>query len=379
MKTKVAIISTTEYPKLSDAIGACLNLLGTEKILTAKKILLKPNCLNDRKNAATDIEILRHTINQIQLLKKDQTYKIFIGDSPGLMSKKARVIFKNLGFMDVIEETGIEYTEFDGGRPPKTIQIPNGIRLQETKIAPIIDEVDLIVNLPRLKTHVLTMYTGAVKNYWGIQPGGIKPRNHLKGKSTEKFSQVITDLYSYLSTKSQLIIMGGEGMEGTGGPSSGSMCPLNLVIAGLDPVAVDTVAISIVGHDPLKEVPHIRMCVEQGLGVGKLEEIEIVGLPLSEIQLDKPFRFPGKGMAWAGSLFAPIIYRYTKKIPRLRKAKCIQCGNCAKICPGEAITLTPYPKFNRKRCINCLCCVETCPEDALKVTTAGLAGVFGFH
>ena len=168
-----------------------------------------------------------------------------------------------------------------------------------------------------------------------------------------------------------------EAMEGNRGPSSGPLRTLNLIIGGYDPVAVDAVAISIAGHDPLKEVPHIRMCTERELGVGNIEEIEILGTPLAEVKMSKPLRFPGKTLAWAGGLFGPIIYRFTKKIPRLRKKKCIKCGNCAKICPGEAITLTPYPKFNRKKCINCLCCVETCPEDALRIVAAGLGGLLG--
>jgi uncharacterized protein (DUF362 family)/Pyruvate/2-oxoacid:ferredoxin oxidoreductase delta subunit len=378
MQPKVAIVSTSESPTLFDAIKECLTLLGTEKILHAKKILLKPNCLNDRGNAATDPEVLRSTIQVIQALKEGQAYQLLIGDSPGLMAKKSRAIFKNLGFMDIIEETGIEYTEFDGGRPPQTIQIPDGVRLTETKIAPSFAEADLIVNLPRLKTHILTMYTGAVKNYWGIQPGGMKPRNHLKGKTTEKFSQVIADLYRYVRTRPQITIMGGAGMEG-GGPSSGSMRPLNFIIGGFDPVAVDAVAITIVGHDPFQDVPHIRICADQNLGTADLGEIEVVGKSIDDVKLEKPFRFPGRGIAWAGGVFASVVYRYTKKIPSLRKKLCIKCGNCAQICPGEAITLTPYPKFNRKKCINCLCCVETCPEDALKVTNAGLFGVLGLQ
>ncbi|MHA1650550.1 MAG: DUF362 domain-containing protein [Candidatus Helarchaeota archaeon] len=378
-RTKVAIIRTTDYSSLFEAIRHCIQLTGAQLIRDAKTIFLKPNCLQDSVKAATTSEVIRNTIKVIQSIKEGQDYQLYIGDSPGLLAKPARLIFKNLGIMDIIEETRIEYIEFDGGAPPLDIQIPDGVRLKETKIVKIIQDVDLIVNLPRLKTHILTIYTGAVKNYWGIQPGGIKPKNHLKGRSTETFSQVLADLYSVIADRPQLCIMDAiDAMEGNG-PSSGPLRNLNLIIGGLDPVAVDAVAITIVGHDPLQEVPHIRICNERGLGIGNLADIEIVGTPLSEVKLTHPLRFPGRGLAWAGSLFAPIIYRYTKKIPRLRRIKCIKCGNCEKVCPNGAITLTPYPRFNRKKCISCLCCAETCPEDAIRVVSAGIRGVLGFQ
>ena len=121
------------------------------------------------------------------------------------------------------------------------------------------------------------------------------------------------------------------------------------------------------------------MCAERNLGIGNLDEIAIVGTPLSEVRVTKPFRFPNRSIAWASGLFGPLAYRFTKKVPSLRRSKCTRCGNCAKICPGGAIQLTPYPHFNRKKCIQCLCCVECCPSEALKVGIAGVMGLLGFQ
>lgn len=377
MSTMVSIVQTTKYSNLFDAVQNCLNLIGIEQIRNAQSILLKPNCLVDKKIAATSPELIRSTIEVIKQIKQGQDYQIYIGDSPGLLAKKSRTIFQNLGIMDVIEATGINYVEFDGSEPPIKVEIPEGTRLKETLIAKIVDDVDLIINLPKLKTHILSIYTGAIKNLWGVQPGGTKPRNHLKGTSTETFSEVLADLYSHFAHKPQLVIMDAlEAMAGNG-PSSGPMVPLNLILGGYDPLAVDVVAVSIVGHNAMKEVPHLRICTERGLGNGNLDEITIVGKPISEVQVTKPFRFPSKQVAWASGLFGPLAYRFTRKIPKLRRRRCIQCKNCAQICPREAITLDPYPLFNRKKCIQCLCCVESCPKDALYIGIAGLGGLLG--
>jgi uncharacterized protein (DUF362 family)/Pyruvate/2-oxoacid:ferredoxin oxidoreductase delta subunit len=380
MNATVSIVRTTDSPHLREAVQNCLNLIGTDQIKNAKSILLKPNCLVDKKIAASSPELIRSIIEVIQDIKKGQDFKLYIGDSPGLLTKKSQPIFRNLGIMDVIQATGgVTFVEFDGSEPPIQVQIPEGVRLKETLIAKIVEDVDLIVNIPKLKTHILSIYTGAIKNYWGTQPGGTKPRNHLKGTSTETFSEVLTDLYSHFAKRRNLVIMEAmEGMEGTG-PSSGHMRPLNVLLGGYDPVAVDAVSVAIVGHDAMKEVPHLRMCTERNLGIGKLDEIAIVGTPLSEVQVAKPFRFPSKTVAWASGLFGPLAYRFTKKVPTLRRSKCTRCGNCAKICPGGAIQLTPYPHFNRRKCVQCLCCVECCPSEALRVGIAGVMGLLGFQ
>jgi len=379
MNATVSIVRTTEFSNLREAVQSCLSLIGTERIKNAKSILLKPNCLLDKKIAASSPELIRSIIEVVQHLKKGQDFKMFIGDSPGLLAKKSRAIFQNLGIMDVIQATGVTYVEFDGSEPPVQVQIPGGVRLKETLIAKIVEDVDLIINIPKLKTHILSIYTGAIKNYWGTQPGGTKPRNHLKGTSTETFSEVLADLYSHFAKKQNLVIMEAlEGMEGNG-PSSGKMRPINVILGGYDPVAVDAVSVAVVGHDSMQEVPHLRICTERNLGIGKLDEIAIVGTPLSEVQLTKPFRFPNKQIAWASGLFGPLAYRFTKKIPSLRRSKCTRCGNCAKICPGGAIQLTPYPHFNRKKCIQCLCCIESCPSEALQVGMAGVMGLLGLQ
>ena len=67
-----------------------------------------------------------------------------------------------------------------------------------------------------------------------------------------------------------------------------------------------------------------------------------------------------------------------KKIPKLIKAKCVQCGECAQNCASEAIEFetNSYPIFLRKKCISCFCCAELCSENAIKPKSRGIAGLF---
>jgi len=73
-----------------------------------------------------------------------------------------------------------------------------------------------------------------------------------------------------------------------------------------------------------------------------------------------------------------IAYKIIKKMPNLIKKNCAQCGQCAEICPAEAIEFIEgnYPIFSKKKCISCLCCSELCPENAIKAKGRGIAGLF---
>ena len=98
LKSTVALVKTDKYKTLFEAISVCFDLLGAnEKIKTARKILIKPNCLQDSPNAATDPEIIRNTILIIQKIKEGaEDYEILIGDSPGILTKSPRTIFERV-------------------------------------------------------------------------------------------------------------------------------------------------------------------------------------------------------------------------------------------------------------------------------------------
>ena len=91
-------------------------------------------------------------------------------------------------------------------------------------------DADLVINLPKMKTHTLTRYTGAVKNLLGVLPGGRKREIHVRAPGVTEFSRALVDILELV--RPQLNIMDGIlGMEGNGPGTSGTPHAYNLLAA----------------------------------------------------------------------------------------------------------------------------------------------------
>jgi ferredoxin len=224
-------------------------------------------------------------------------------------------------------------------------------------------ENESIINLPKMKTHGLTMYTGAIKNLFGTICGADKTRIHALGASIGGFSQCLVDLFSFLKPKIKLTIMDAIiAMEGRGPGVAGKPVEMNLILASADVVALDAVAFRLMGHNP-KKVPAIKLAAEQGLGQIKQEEIEIVGEKIAKHK--KKFKLP-----FSAAIARIPFARFSKiilSVPKYRGG-CTNCQTCVKACPKSVITIVknkkgePEPQIDYSGCISCFTCSEVCPE-----------------
>ena len=116
-------------------------------------------------------------------------------------------------------------------------------------------DVDKIINVPKLKTHGMTVYSGAVKNMFGIIPGSYKGEYHLRFEDVDDFADLLVDLC--LFAKPVLTVMDAVvGMEGYG-PTNGRPRTVGLIISSPDPYALDVVAAEVIGLKG-RQVPTIR-------------------------------------------------------------------------------------------------------------------------
>ena len=258
--------------------------------------------------------------------------------------------------------------------------------MERTVIASAFINADFVINACKWKTHFLTRFTGAVKNYWGVQVGTTKSKSHLFGPTPAKFAIVLTELYQYIHEvlkKDNFVIMDAiQAMHGSGGPSFGNMIDLNLILASQDSVALDTVAVNIGGLNAINAIDVIRECHVRGLGIGNLSQIEILGENIEQVRQKTTISFPGRTFTSFLGVFQPIgnsVNNAFKRIPRVRKTKCLKCGQCKIICPTDSILedINGFPKINRTTCINCLCCAEGCPHNAINTPRAGISGFLG--
>ena len=257
------------------------NLGGISKFIKKRqKVLLKPNIVTGAKpeECATTHPALVEAV--IKLLKR-QNCKIFIGDNP--FAEDAIKAMKICGIYDVCRKHDAEIAVFD-----KKTQIRNGdgLVVNEFPLTNYFNEVDAIINLPKLKTHSQLYFTGAVKNLYSIMPGPRRGFYHLKYSNMEYFANMLLDLYSILRKRVVLNVMDGiYGMEGNG-PCDGDAKFAGILSASSDAVALDFVMCSLIGLDA-NNLPTVHYARKRKDFLFGNKHIEIVGEKIESIKIQK--------------------------------------------------------------------------------------------
>jgi len=283
----------------------------------------------------------------------------FIGDSPSIggLVKSA----EKAGIKAVAEAMGCPLVEFNR---PVPISREKVNLFKQLEIDRAVLEADVVINLPKWKTHTLTLLTLGVKNLFGCIPGPRKALWHLKaGEDRRVFAQILVDLYRAI--KPRLTVLDGiVGMEGNG-PNSGKPIPIGLILASEDPLHLDQIVCDLLGISRKSLLTH-RIALEQGMGK---DEVEILGERVKDVQIDH-FKFPKLSQPnWnlPGFLGRALKNALSLK-PLIEEKLCTQCHQCIGICPPKALRRERGEiLFDYGRCIRCFCCHEVCPEGAIQI------------
>ena len=351
---------------MKKAVERSLHELGGMERFVApgEKVFLKLNLLRPsepEKAVTTHPSVIRAVLQLIE----EVGASVVVGDSPGGPFSKGRLekCYRKSGVYEAIEGTGAELN-WDTGytRAPN----PHGHLVHSFEIINAALEADKIISLPRLKTHVLTGFTGGVKIMYGVVPGLVKATYHAKLPDVKDFSDMLLDILT--CTPPTLAIMDAVvGMEGQG-PSAGRPKKVGAILTSSDSVAMDVVACSLVGLDPLTSTTTER-AVARGLGTGRLEDVEVKGNALAnfeDIRFEPAKRKKGNIFPVPAFLLDLYANRYTK--PVVDRKKCTGCGECASACPRNCISMkNGKAVMDYKQCIRCFCCHELCPESAIRL------------
>jgi uncharacterized protein (DUF362 family)/NAD-dependent dihydropyrimidine dehydrogenase PreA subunit len=338
---------------------------GLESFVTpGQKVLIKPNLLAAAAPAeavTTHPAVIRALVEMVQ----EAGGEAFIGDNPG--NDDQAETLKKAGLQEIIDQSGAQALIFKGSKDHQG----SGFQERLIPLARELDQVDLVINAAKLKTHALTGLTGAVKNNYGLLFGNIKKRYHMEHPLPLDFSRLLIDIY--LAAKPALSILDAiVAMEGTG-PRRGKPRQLGLLMASNNAVALDSVAAEITGFLPA-QVTTIAAARELKLSGAFLEDIEIRGLQLEESRVKDFDRGPG-GHGKISRLIASFPLAYFRNLlyarrpyPRVDPELCIECGICAENCPLRVIDCScGIPEFELYECIRCYCCQEHCAEGAIKL------------
>lgn len=369
MKNVIVIKKCLEYKrkKVFDTIHSVFaSLGGIEKFVSpGQKVLLKPNMLSaksPKKAVTTHPLILEAVAEEV----KSAGGEVWIGDSPSGAIKGVNRCWENTGFKEAAEKTNSRLINFEAGG-----LVFRKINGEEFYFASSVLKADVIINLPKFKTHGFTLYTGCIKNLYGTLPGLQKAAFHKKYPHPKNFSRILVDIFEFVKP-SLHIIDGIVGMEGEG-PATGGKRNTGLILAGEDGVALDAVAAHIMGFKP-NEIDAVRIASERGLGINRIEDIRIVGEKLEDVKIDD-YKLPSNRLI---RLIPEVLIKLIGKLiwvhPEANQEKCSSCGLCAESCPVNAIKIIDkYPEIDYEVCINCLCCNESCPEGAIEQKLSWLA------
>ena len=318
--------------------------------LRGKRVLVKPNLLTDRtpdEAVTTHPDVLRAVVRHLKAAGAD----VSVGDSPASTANLPSVLAKS-GLGAVCEEEGVPFVPFERAGVQNFTE--EGFSFPLAK--PVV-ETDLIVNLPKVKSHSLTKLTASVKNLYGAVPGYSKTTLHRLYPKPAVFGRLLKAIWKVLPP-SVSIADGIVGMEGQG-PANGRPIRLGFLAASADPFALDGALCRVLHINP-DSVPYLK-------GVASARAPEVHGDAIDVPSFATPLG--AHLLALVPSWFARLAAKLLWVRPTFDPARCVACGQCVRACPAQALAIEgrAVPQLNKKTCIGCACCHEVCPKGAIRM------------
>jgi uncharacterized protein (DUF362 family) len=242
------------------------------------RVLIKPNLTAEEnlweRGILTGPVFMQALVEEVQKARPEEVI-IAEATAIGLNTKKA---FAANGYEEMARATGARLLDLYDGEFEE-IKTPAGGLLKSVRVSREVLRADFFINAPVLKTHFASTLTAAMKNLKGTTTYDEKKRFHYLGLN-KAFTELNAVLKPHLNVVDGLIAMEGDG------PIAGTPVGLNMLMAGTDAIAVDTIAARIMGIDPTEV---LSLCLAQGMGLGVWDEKDITVLGRSIEEVRRPF------------------------------------------------------------------------------------------
>lgn len=364
----VSLRAQTTYDPgpLREAIADLLAPLGGIEafVSSGDRVVLKPNLvmgIAPEKAATTHPAIVR----AVAELALECGARVAVGDSPGIGS--CRSAARSAGVLAALEGLPVDLIEFTA----REVTLERGTYRRQSLAAELLD-ADVVINLPKLKTHQQMLMTMAVKNLFGAVVGGRKFQWHYRaGRDRLTFAgmlgEVCRAVRPALSVVDAVVAMDGSG------PTHGTPNPTGFLAAGANPWAVDAVLLDVLGIDRNR-----LYTLQAAEAAGDIDWKQATPLGTSPESLrptdwNLPETVPVGMIAGSFAEKHPRLGRWLRRLftahPVVQETRCKRCGACIRICPANAMQMTDEGVcIDTTRCIECYCCDELCPHDAIQLT-----------
>jgi len=350
------LILDSDYGRMDEAVEKILETFPLP--WKGKRVLIKPNMLgpySPEKGITTHPALIRSLVSSLH--RREAV--CWVGDNPGLSGYAANERCARVTGLKEAAGGCFVYLGKDAVSAQAKTPWP-----EKVIVSKALFDADLLINVPKFKTHMQTKMTGAVKNLFGLLVGAEKARIHLAAAHPEDFAKALVGIYR-IRIPDLTILDAVVGMEGNG-PSGKDLRQIGKILASLNGVGVDGVMAAMMGVAPEK-IDTLRVAREAGLGEIDPGKMRLEGhwAPLKKFKMPWTFASEGRiGKALNQLLYRPLV----KPRIKVREDLCPRCEVCIRHCPAQALTLEDFPRLDPKKCIACYCCYELCPSQAIELT-----------
>jgi uncharacterized protein (DUF362 family)/Pyruvate/2-oxoacid:ferredoxin oxidoreductase delta subunit len=360
--SKVAVAGCTGYNQavIDTGLQALISALQF-KLLKNETVFIKPNIMSQNRPEQASVTHFS-VVDGICRLLKDNNCRIRIGDSISFYQRGlTRKAFQTTRLDSVAKKYGAELTALE--EEPLVRNTDKSTFLKEIFIPKAILDADMVIDVPKLKSHSLMRLSGAVKNMFGIMPGGYKQWLHRNTSSVFELADVFIDLVN-ISRPALFIMDAVVGLDG--GPSAaGKPTFVGKLLASESPHALDAAACKMIGYEP-SEIATIRRAETRGL-IANIQDIEISEDNRSYSLSSYPFpvvlfKNIQKGRLPPVKDKDGVFVTKTFVDPKVKKMKVADPEKCVKVCPTGAIYTDSRNqlKIDPGKCINCYHCFYAC-------------------
>jgi uncharacterized protein (DUF362 family) len=239
--------------------------------LAGKRVVLKPNLVEYHRDKVinTNPQVVAAVI---ELCRREGAAEVIVAEGPGHW-RNVEYLVAASGLGDVLKRYNVPFVDLNHDEPVKTPNLGRLTKLDFLYLSRTVATAEVLISLPKLKTHHWAGATLALKNLFGILPGICYgwPKNELHWRGIENS---IVDI-ALTRTPNLAVVDGIVGMEGDG-PLNGTAKQVGALVMGTDLVAVDATCCRLMGLDPEK-VGHLQLAARMRLGLLRQEQIEQVG------------------------------------------------------------------------------------------------------